>query len=228
MAGREIEISGAFKAYVSEPPGGAKAGLLVIQEIFGVNAVMRAMCDAWAAAGYTAVCPDLFWRMEPGVQLSDASEADWKRALDFFKAFDVDSGVEDLGATLAHMRSALGLQRVGVVGYCLGGLMAYLCACRTDADASVSYYGVGIEKRLEEAAKLARPLLLHVAGRDAFVPQAAQSALQAGLGSHPQITLHVYPEQEHAFARLGGQHFDAAAAERANSRTAAFFAEHLA
>lgn len=230
MPGREIEIAteaGAFMAYVAEPEGPVKAGLLVLQEAFGVNAVMRAQCDEWAGLGYRAVCPDLFWRMEPRVQLSDKSEADWKRAFALYNAFDVDLGVQDIAATVAHMRGVLGLHRVGTVGYCLGGLLSYLAACRTDVDASVAYYGVGIEKRLEESEKLARPVLLHVAGQDKFVPKPAQDALTARLGAHPLVQIHVYPEQDHAFARLGGEHYDAAATALATARTRTLLSEHL-
>lgn len=230
MPGREIEIptpTGAFMAYVAQPEGAASAGLVVMQEIFGVNAVMRAMCDAWAAKGYCVVCPDLFWRLEPGVQLSDHVEADWKRAFALFSAFDIDQGVNDIHATIALMRGAMGLRRVGAVGYCLGGLLAYLTACRTDVDASVGYYGVSIEKRLAESERLARPLLLHVAGRDKFVPQSAQDTILAHLRAHPQVQIALYPEQDHAFARLGGEHYDATAAAQADARTQAMFAEHL-
>lgn len=231
MPGREIEVptqAGPFMAYVAEPAGGAKAGLVVLQEIFGVNDVMRGMCDEWAALGFLAVCPDLFWRLEPRVQLSDKSEADWKRAFGLFNALDLDTGVKDIEATVAHMRGAMGLRRVGAVGYCLGGLLAYLTACRTDVDASVGYYGVTIENRLEESEKLVRPVLLHVAGQDKFVPKTAQDSIISRLRDHPQAQLHQYPEQDHAFARLGGEHYDAAAAALANSRTRAFFTEHLA
>lgn len=230
MAGTETRIrseAGEFMAYVASPAGNASAAIVVIQEIFGVNAVMRGVCDRLAAQGYLALCPDLFWRIEPGVQLTDKTEAEWAKAFELYKAFDVDAGVKDIEAAIQHARSQLGAAKVGAVGYCLGGLLAYLTACRTDADASVGYYGVGLEQRLEEADKLTRPLLLHIAGKDKFVPPAAQAAIQAGLKNHPMVSLHLYAEQDHAFARQGGEHYDAAAAKLANDRTAAFFGEHL-
>lgn len=230
MAGQDIQITGeagAFMAYLARPASQPRAAVVVLQEIFGVNAVMRGACDQLAAQGYLALCPDLFWRIEPGIQLTDKTQAEWGRAFELYKAFDIDAGLKDIDAAIQHARSTLGQAKVGAVGYCLGGLLAYLTACRTDADASVSYYGVGLEQRLEEADKLTRPLLLHIAEKDQFVPPAAQSAILAGLKNHPQVTIQVYEGQDHAFARAGGQHHNAEAAKLANERTAAFFAEHL-
>lgn len=217
----------AFSAYLAEPSGTPRAALVVIQEIFGVNAGIRQLCDGFAAQGYLALSPDLFWRLEPGVQLTDQTQAEWARAFELYKAFDVDAGVRDIEATIQHARTQLGQAKVGAVGYCLGGLLAYLTACRTDADASVSYYGVGLEQRLEEADKLAQPLMLHIAEKDQFVPPAAQAAILAGLKNHPHVEIHLYQGQDHAFARVGGAHYDAASAQLANGRTLDFFKNHL-
>ncbi len=230
MSGKKVRVEGrdgAFSAYLAEPKGGSKAGLVVIQEIFGVNAVMRGLCDHYAAQGFTAICPDLFWRIEPDIDITDQSEAEWKRAFDLFNAFDVDKGIEDIDATIDHLRDHLGMKKVGAVGYCLGGLLAYLTAARTDVDASVGYYGVSLEQRLEEADKLAQPLMLHIASKDQFVPPEAQEKIKAGLKNHPHVTLHVYDGQDHAFARKGGQHYDKHSAELADARTLAFFKQHL-
>ena len=219
---------GDFWAYLALPASTPAPGLLVIQEIFGVNKVMRDICDGLAAQGYTACCPDLFWRIEPGIQITDQSEAEWQQAFGLFQAFDVDKGVEDLIVTLAQLRGHEACNgKVGSVGYCLGGKLAYLMAARSDADCNVSYYGVGLDELLEEAPQIARPILLHVAAKDQFVPPEAQQKIQSGLAGHPQVTLHVYEEQDHAFAREGGAHYDAAAAQLANARTADFFKEHL-
>jgi carboxymethylenebutenolidase len=231
MSGKIVQVKGrdgAFAAYLSMPANPPKAGVVVIQEIFGVNAVMRDMTDQIAAQGYAAICPDLFWRIEPNIQLTDQTDAEWKRAFELFNAFNVDSGVEDLDATIDYLRDTIGVKKVGAVGFCLGGLLAYLTAARTDVDATVGYYGVSIEQRLEEAEKLTEPLMLHIASKDQFVPPAAQEAIKAGLKNHPQVTLHVYEGQDHAFARVGGAHYDKAAAELANRRTAEFFRQNLA
>ncbi len=231
MAGKDVQIAadaGAFTAYVAAPAVPAKAAIVVIQEIFGVNANMRAVCDVWAARGYLALCPDLFWRIEPGVQLTDQSPEEWQRAFALYSAFDVDAGVRDIAATIAHARLAMGAAKVGAIGFCLGGLLAFLTACRTDVNASVSYYGVGIQDKMAEAARLASPVLLHVAGKDQYVPPPAQAAIKDGLAGFALARVEIYPEQDHAFARAGGAHFDAAAAHLANARTEAFFTEHLA
>ena len=219
---------GAFSAYVARPSATSAPAVVVIQEIFGVNQVMRDVCDQLAAQGFVAVCPDLFWRIEPGIDITDQSEAEWKRAFELFNAFDVDAGVHDIAATIAATRALPGVSgKVGAVGYCLGGLLAFLTATRTDADASVSYYGVGTEKHVAEVEKLARPLLIHIAEEDQFVPKEAQKVILDALKDHPQIEIHTYPGRDHAFARVGGAHYDAADAGTANARSLAFFKSNL-
>lgn len=220
---------GAFSAYVARPQAQNAPAVVVIQEIFGVNKVMRDICDGLAAQGFVAICPDLFWRIEPGIDITDQSEAEWKRAFELFNAFDVDAGVSDIAATIAAARALPGVSgKVGAVGYCLGGLLAFLTATRTDADACVSYYGVGLEKHVGEADKLARPLLMHIAEEDQFVPPEAQQVILAALKDHPQIEIHTYAGRDHAFAREGGEHYDAADAAKANGRSLTFFKTHLA
>ncbi|MDB5456878.1 MAG: Carboxymethylenebutenolidase [Caulobacter sp.] len=219
---------GAFTAYVARPAIEPAPAIVVIQEIFGVNAVMRGICDDLAAQGYLAVCPDLFWRIEPGIDITDKTEADWKKAFALFNAFDVDAGVADIAVALAAVRALPGCSgKVGAVGYCLGGLLAFLTAARTESDATVAYYGVGIEKHVGEADKLARPLLIHVAEKDQFVPPEAQKVILGALKDHPQIEIHTYPGCDHAFARPGGEHYDAQAATLANARTRAFLKTNL-
>lgn len=220
---------GQFAAYVARPSNPKAPAIVVIQEIFGVNAVMRGVCDQLAAAGFLAVCPDLFWRIEPGIDITDQSEAEWKKAFELYNAFDVDAGVKDIAATIDHVRALPEVNgKVGAVGFCLGGLLAYLTATRTDADASVAYYGVGIEKHLVESEKQAHPLLMHIAEEDQFVPKEAQALILAQLKNHPQVEIFTYPGRDHAFARQGGEHYDAADAKLASGRTLAFFQQHLA
>jgi len=219
---------GAFSAYVARPSSTPAPAVVVIQEIFGVNKVMRDVCDGLAAQGFVAVCPDLFWRIEPGIDITDQSEAEWKKAFELYNAFDVDAGVSDIAATIAAVRALPGVNgKVGAVGYCLGGLLAFLTATRTDADASISYYGVGTEKHVAEAEKLARPLLMHIAEEDQFVPKEAQKVILDALKDHQQIEIHTYPGRDHAFARVGGAHYDAADAGTANARSLAFFKSNL-
>jgi carboxymethylenebutenolidase len=215
---------GTFGAYVARPSRSPAPAVVVIQEIFGVNQVMRDITDGLAGQGYLAICPDLFWRIEPGIDITDKSDAEWKRAFELFNAFDVEAGVGDIAATLAHIRKDAGCNgKVGAVGYCLGGQLAFLTATRTDADASVSYYGVGLENRVAEAEKLTHPLLMHIAEDDQFVPRPAQAVILAALKDHPQVEVHIYAGCDHAFAREGGDHFNAEAAKLANGRTLQFF-----
>ena len=219
---------GTFSTYVARPAGAKAPAIVVIQEIFGVNAVMRAIADDLAAQGYLAICPDLFWRIEPGIDITDQSEAEWAKAFELYTAFNVDKGVEDIAATLATIRADEGCNgKVGSVGFCLGGLLSFLTATRTDIDAAVCFYGVGIENKVDEAKSLKRPVMLHVAEEDQFVPKAAQATLTEALSAHPLVTLHSYAGRDHAFARKGGEHYDTTDAALAEQRTLAFFAANL-
>lgn len=219
---------GAFSAYVARPAAAKAPAVVVIQEIFGVNAVMRDICDDLARQGYLAVCPDLFWRIEPGIDITDHSEAEWKRAFELYNAFDVEQGVDDIAATIAAVRADPGCgDKVGSVGFCLGGLLSFLTATRTDSDASACYYGVGIEQFVGEAAALETPLLIHIAEEDQFVAKPAQEQIKAALKTKAKVEIFSYPGRDHAFARKGGEHYDAADAAKAEARTLAFFKSNL-
>ncbi len=220
----DIDISapdgGTFTGYLATPGSIPAPGLVLIQEIFGVNVVMRTIADSFAAEGFTVLCPDLFWRQEPGIQITDQSDEEWARAFELYQGFDVQAGVGDLGATLDHLRgldSCTG--KVGCVGYCLGGTLAYLMAANTGVEGAVGYYGVGIEGLLDQSANISKPLLLHIAENDDFVPKEAQDAIKQHFAGNDLVTTHSYPGMDHAFARVGGQPYDAAAAELANGRT---------
>ncbi|MDH5559066.1 MAG: dienelactone hydrolase family protein [Alphaproteobacteria bacterium] len=219
---------GDFSAYLSTPAGGSGPGLLVIQEIFGVNQSMRQMCDDFAAQGFVALCPDIFWRQEPGIQITDKSDEEWQRAFQLFQGFDVDKGIEDLKDSLAALRDldACG-DKAGTVGYCLGGKLAFLMATRSDADCNVGYYGVGLDELLGEAGNISTPLMLHVAEKDDYCPPETQAKLRDALESNRHTALHFYAGMPHAFARAGGIHYDAQAATLANGRTYDFLKQHL-
>ena len=222
-----IAIREGMQGYLATPASGSGPGIVVIQEIFGVTAGMRKLADDLAAQGYVALVPDLFWRLEPGVELNDHIDAEFKQALGLMNRFDIAPGVEDIQASIDTLRAMPGVKKVGAVGYCLGGLLAYLTAARTDADASVSYYGVNIPAFLGEAGNIKKPLMLHIAAEDGFVPKPMQKQMIAGLKDNPNVTLHRYDGVDHAFARPGGKNFNQAAADLANARTAAFFKAHL-
>jgi carboxymethylenebutenolidase len=219
---------GEFGGYFALPACGRGAGLVLLQEIFGVNDVMRDTADWYAARGFAVVCPDLFWRQQPNVELTDKTEEDWQRAFALYQGLDEAKAVEDAAAALKFLRGHAACDgRAGAVGYCLGGKLAYLLAARFSPDCAVGYYGVGIDAALGEASNIRGSVMLHVAGRDQFCPPEAQAKIHAALDSHPLVTLHDYSEQDHAFARAGGEHYDAGAAELANLRTVEFFARHL-
>ncbi len=227
----DITINGAdgdFSGYLATPASGSGGGILVIQEIFGVNKDMRDHCDHLAAQGYFALCPDIFWRQEPGIQLTDQSEEEWARAFELYQGFDVPKGVEDLKASLAHLRGVDGCNgKAGTVGFCLGGLLVYLMAAESDADCNVAYYGVGIDEQLDKASAITTPTILHIAEEDGFVSKEAQAKINDGLKGHAHVAVHNYPGVDHAFARNNGVNYDAAAANLADERTLACFKENL-
>ncbi len=219
---------GEFTAYRATPAGTPKAAIVVIQEIFGVNAGIRRKCDTLAEAGYLAIAPDLFWRLEPGIELDPDIKPEFDRALELMGQFDQDKGIADIEASIRAARSELGDDaKVGVVGYCLGGRLAFMTAARTDVDASVGYYGVGIDGLLGEKHAIAHPVLLHVPEEDHFVDKDAQAAMHAGLDDHPKVTIYDYAGEDHGFATEFGERRSDASAKLADERTAKFFAENL-
>ena len=222
-----LDGDGAFDCYLARPAGPPTAAIVVIQEIFGVNAGIRRKCDRLAEAGYLALAPDLFWRLEPGVELDPDIEGEFNAALELMGRFDQDLGVRDIEATIRFARNSEGCGKVGAVGYCLGGRLAYMTAARTDADASVGYYAVGIDNLLREKHAIANPLLLHIPTADGFVPPEVQARMHEGLGDHPKVTLHDYEGLDHGFATEMGKRRDGKGAELADRRTMDFFAAHL-
>ena len=222
-----LDGDGAFDCYLARPAGPPTAAIVVIQEIFGVNAGIRRKCDRLAEAGYLALAPDLFWRLEPGVELDPDIEGEFNAALERMGRFDQDLGVRDIEATIRFARNSEGCRKVGAVGYCLGGRLAYMTAARTDADASVGYYAVGIDNLLREKHDIANPLMLHIPTADGFVPPEVQAQMHQGLDDHPKVTLHDYEGLVHGFATEMGKRRDDAGAELADRRTMDFFAAHL-
>jgi carboxymethylenebutenolidase len=223
-----LDGAAQIPAYVARPAGTPKAAIIVIPEIFGVNEGIRRKADSWAADGYLAVAPDIFWRFAPGVELNPDVDAELQEAFGYFGQFDPDLGVQDLEAAIRWIRRSEDVAKVGCVGYCLGGRLAYMAAARTDIDASVGYYGVMIDQMLGESHAIANPLMLHIPTADHFVGPEAQAAIHAGLDDHPKVTLHDYPGLDHGFAAEMGNRRDEAGAALADGRTEAFFKEHLA
>ena len=212
---------GEFGAYLALPDLANGVAVVVLQEIFGVNANIRAICDAFASAGYVAVAPDLYWRQEPGVQLDPATDAGRARAVELMKGLDRGQAVGDAQAALAAVREhEPDTRQSAAVGYCFGGGVAYLLAVRNLVDAGIAYYGTYIHTMLDEASNLTGHLLLHIAGDDHLCPPDAQTAIRSALvplGDRAEVIVH--EGVGHAFARRGGATFDERAADRADAAT---------
>jgi carboxymethylenebutenolidase len=220
---------GAFGAYISRPKALPAPAVVVLQELFGVNADIRKTCDELAEQGFVAVAPDLFWRQEPGVDLNVTSKADWDHGLRLYGAYDRDSGAKDVKDTVSAVRSLPESSgKVAILGYCLGALMVFLTAVRYNGvEAAVAYHGGDTEKYLGEVDGLQAPLLMHLAEEDEFISKAAQAAIKAALAKKPDATVYSYPGQNHAFSRHGGAHYSAEAAALAHERTYAFLNRQL-
>ena len=222
-----LDGDGSFPVYIARPEGAPKAAIIVVPEIFGVNEGIRRKCDGWASHGYLALAPDIFWRFAPGVELDPDIPEQLQEGFGYFQQYDANDGVNDIEAAIHHIRRSGGVQKVGLVGYCLGGRLAYMAAARTDITASVGYYGVMIDQMLGESHAIANPLMLHIAGADHFVGPEAQKAIHEGLDDNRHVTLHDYPGLDHGFAAEMGERRNEDGARLADERTRAFFAEHL-
>ncbi len=219
--------TGTFSAHVATPKATPAGVVVLIQEIFGVNQAMRDIA-AWVAdLGFIAVAPDLFWRIEPGIDITDKSDAEWKRAFELFQAFDQMKGIEDLKATVAAARTMTGGNgKVATMGYCLGGRLAFMMAEQSDADANISYYGVGLDGLLGDLDKVVRPLVVHIADKDEFFPAEGRAKVVEAAKGHANIACYNYPA-DHAFARVNGIHWHGLSATIANGRSAEVLAKAL-
>lgn len=222
-----LDGDGQIPAYVAKPDGTPRGAIIVIQEIFGVNPGIRKKADGWAAKGYLAVAPDVFWRQKPGVELDSDVPEQFQEGVDYMMKHDFDLGIRDVEAVIHWIRRDQGVAKVGLTGYCMGGKIAYMTATRTDADASVGYYGVGIDQMLNESHAIAKPLMLHVPTADGFVPPESQKAMHEGLDSNVHVTIHDYEGLDHGFAAEHGVRRNEEAAQLADKRTADFFAQHV-
>ena len=214
-----------MSAYLSLPKRTPGAGLVIAQEIFGVNAAMRQICDFFASRQFTVICPDLFWRAEPGVELG---ETERDRAFALRGKMNDDQVSDDIASAVEFLRKHEACTgSVGVVGYCWGGMLAYLTAVRHKPDAAVGYYGVGIDKRLDLAKNLSCPLMLHYAELDQFASPEVAALVRSTFKDDPRVTVYEYRKVGHAFARPGGAHYDKAAGDLADMRSLSFLVEKL-
>ena len=231
MQTRNIKIplrDGVMGGYLAIPDGPPVGAIVAIMEIWGVNDTMRKHAHEFAEAGFVCFVPDLFWRQEPGVELSDGNPADVKKAFDLYYDFDYDLGVRDMEDTVKHLATLPECNgRVGAVGYCLGGKLCYLLCCRTDIDCAVAYYGTYIEHNIREVGNLHRPFMLHMAMKDRWVQAEVNDLLERRLAPNPLVEIHKYPGADHAFARHGGRTYSKPEADRALGLSTAFFKRHL-
>lgn len=232
--GRWIEIEaldheGRFAAWEARPGSQPKAAIIVIQEIFGVNAGIREKVDVWAGKGYLAIAPDMFWRFAPRYDVDPDVPEQLQHAMELRTQFDLEKSPADVEAVIRYIRTILPADaKIGIVGFCAGGSVAYLAATRTDVHASVGYYGRLIVDHLGESHAIAHPLMLHFGLEDPSIPADIRATIRGALDPHPRVTIHDYEGAGHGFAANGGKRRNDAAATLADARTDAFFAEHLA
>lgn len=231
--GKDITVAGkdgSFGGYLATPASGKGPGVVVIQEIFGINRWVRSVADMLAGHGYMALAPDLFWRIAPGVQLDTTKPEEKQQAFALYGKYDFEKALEDIQSTMAWLRAAPGATgKVGNIGFCAGGLLSYMCAARTDTDASASYYGGGINGKLDLMDKIKKPTLLHLAGVDDFMPDAAQKQIEAAAAKNPNVTVHIYGGVHHGFCReTDPDVYNADACKTAHQRTLQLFKKSLA
>jgi carboxymethylenebutenolidase len=227
MASKWVDIpasdGGRFKGYLAIPAAGSGPGILIFQEIFGVNRSIQEVADYYAEEGYVALAPDLFWRIEPGVELG-YSQADIGKAMSYLQRFDLDQSIADCNDALKKLRALEECTgKIGVLGFCLGGTLAYLAAARTEIDCAVSYYGGGIEQHLGEAPSIKCPVVFHFGSLDRHIPAAAREQIKAAFADRNDVELYLYPGCDHAFASLERPSFDKPAALMAHTRSIALF-----
>jgi carboxymethylenebutenolidase len=225
MTSRTIEITaadgGTFSGYLAVPEGGSGPGLILGQEIFGINKTMRETADSFAEEGYVVLAPDLFWRLEPGIELG-YGEADFQKAFGYFERFDVDQAIDDIGASITALQALDECTGgVGFMGFCLGGKLAFLTAARQDVAVAISFYGVGLPDLMGEAADISCPIVFHCAELDKFCPPEAYEAIRDGMKNVEGAEIYLYPGADHGFYNNDRDIFDKSSASMAHSRTLA-------
>ena len=227
MSSRWVDIpaddGGRFQGYLAVPAAGSGPGILLLQEIFGVNAHIRAVADLYAEEGYVVLAPDLFWRQEARVSLG-YDEAGAARARELRAGLDVERAVADSVAALSALRRLPECRgKVGALGFCLGGRLAYQVAARSHVDAAVSYYGTGLDPLLGEAAAIRCPMVFHFPELDRHIPPQTREAIAAAFAGRSDVETFVYPGADHGFNVPERASFDKPASLMAHSRSLALF-----
>ena len=218
---------GQFQAYLALPRGGKGPGIVLLQEIFGVNEHVRNVADQYAADGYMVLAPDLFWRSAPRIELGYEGE-DLQSAYTLMQACDVALAQSDITATTRALRALPGVgSKIAALGYCFGGRLAYLTGASGDVDAAIAYYGGGIQNDLERADGVKVPLLLHFGGQDSHIPTDAVKQIAERFDDNPDVEIHVYPDAGHGFNCSHRASYHQRSAAQAHGNSLIFLSENL-
>ena len=220
----KAQDGGQFRGYLSLPPKGKGPGIVLIQEIFGVNSHIRGVADQYASDGYTVLAPDVFWRMQPMLDIGYGPE-DMQKGMGFLQKMDFAAAVKDLGATLSALRGLPECAgKVASIGYCMGGLLSYLSAANAGVDAAVCYYAGGVHTKLDEAKKIKCPILFHFGGNDGHIPATAVEAVKQTFSGRDGVRIDVYPGAGHGFNCWDRAAYDQQSAALARGRSLSFLA----
>ena len=207
-----------FDAYLALPPKGKGPGIVVLPEMYNLNSTTREVADGYAADGFVALAPDMYWRTEPGLFL-EFTDDNRPRARALYAGLDCSLAVSDVGRCIDWLRQRADVNgKVAIVGFCMGGQIGALAACRLPVDAVVVYYGTRMEPHVKELATIKAPTIMHFAENDQHVPLSTVDAIRGATRSLPHVSIHVYPGAVHAFARPRYEHFDAATTALAHER----------
>jgi carboxymethylenebutenolidase len=220
------EDGGTFHGFLALPPAGKGPGIVLLQEIFGVNSHIRGVAEQYAQDGYVVLAPDLFWRAEPRTELG-YGEADRGKAMALYHGTDIDRAVADVAAAANALRALPEVTgKVAVVGYCLGGRLAYLAAARSAVDIAVSYYGGGIDQALDQADAVKVPIQFHFGERDAHIPAESVEKIRARFAGRADAQVHIYAGADHGFNCWDRASYHPHAAGLAHGRALTFLGEH--
>lgn len=218
----EISNDGKFQGYLCLPPSGRGPGIVLLQEIFGVNEHIRGLADNFAQAGYVVLAPDVFWRSQRRVSFG-YDRAEREQAMALMKETDLSIATSDIGTAVSKLRWLDGVVgKVTAIGYCYGGLLAYMAAASGSVDAAVAYYGGGIQNRLEHADSIEVPILFHFGALDAHIPMSAVKSIEQAFAGRDNATVYIYPDADHGFNAGVRASYHEASAKLALRRTFAF------
>ena len=218
---------GRFGAYLALPRGGTGPGIVLLQEIFGVNSHIRNVADQYAADGYVVLAPDLFWRQGARIELG-YDDVSWQRAVELKNATDVEQAQQDIGHAVRTLRTQPGVHgKIAAIGYCFGGLLAYHTAANGQVDAAVAYYGGGIQNALARASQVHIPLQMHFGALDAHISADAVGHIATAFDDNDAVEIHVYDQAQHGFNCNHRASYQQRAAAQAHGNTLVFLSEHL-